>query len=327
MINLASSQMFPLKNSMKLNIIYGKLLICQVTIAFTSWGQVAPNLISYQGRLTDATTAPLPPGVYHMEFRVWDSPINGNVIWGEAQPNVPIQSNGVFAVILGSGTRLATASAGTVSDLTFAFSAPNRYLGVTVTSLGTNESLPRQGFFSAPYALASADGNPPGTIVAFGGEKTPPGWLACEGQALSSLAYSALFAAIGTRWGSGVPGTVKDFNLPDMRGVFLRGWNHGRGLDPDAAIRIGGDQVGSFQSDAFTTHNHTVSDPGHTHNIYVDYSLVGSNGSFPEPEIVGSGAAGTYYSGSAQCNITLSPAGASVESRPKNVSVMYLIKY
>ncbi len=47
------------------------------------------------------------------------------------------------------------------------------------------------------------------------------GWLLCNGQAVSRTTYSALFALIGTKFGSG--DGSKTFNLPDYRGKFLRG--------------------------------------------------------------------------------------------------------
>jgi len=316
---------------MKVKALPAATLILQLTLVHTCLGQRAPNLINYQGRLTDVTGTPLSQGTYTLELRLWDSSSNGSLIWGEAHTNVTLLSNGAFGVILGSGSPLITGPTPRVNDLSFAFTDPNRYLGGTVTAsngtqvVGASEIIPRQSLFSVPFALVSADGNAPGTISIFAGETSPSGWLPCEGQAISSVVYPALFAAIGTNWGAG--GATNDFNLPDLRGVFLRGWNHGQGADPDASSRDGGDRVGSYQTDAFASHTHIVSDPGHTHNIYAVYTLTGIDGSFSEPEIVGSAAAGTYFSSSAQCNIAISPAGSSSESRPKNVCVMYVIKY
>lgn len=58
----------------------------------------------------------------------------------------------------------------------------------------------------------------PGTLtltaiaVTAGGE--PPGWLLCDGRAVSRTGYGALFAAVGTRYGSG--DGVTTFNLPNF---------------------------------------------------------------------------------------------------------------
>ncbi|MBP7586231.1 MAG: tail fiber protein [Spirochaetes bacterium] len=106
---------------------------------------------------------------------------------------------------------------------------------------------------------------PLGTILPFAGKADylPDGWLLCDGRELGRSAFPELFAVIGTLWGDG--NGVTTFNLPDLRGLFLRGVNHGRSgafSDPDAAQRVNddgsivGDRVGSFQDDIFCSHNH-----------------------------------------------------------------------
>lgn len=64
---------------------------------------------------------------------------------------------------------------------------------------------------------------PIGGVVAFAGTNiTPPtGYLKCNGSALSRTTYDKLFAAIGTTYGIGNGSTT--FNVPDFRGMFLRG--------------------------------------------------------------------------------------------------------
>ena len=62
---------------------------------------------------------------------------------------------------------------------------------------------------------------PLGTINAFGGATAPEGWMLCQGQAISRTDYADLFAVIGTNFGAGDGSTT--FNLPDLRGEFLRG--------------------------------------------------------------------------------------------------------
>lgn len=152
---------------------------------------------------------------------------------------------------------------------------------------------------------------PAGTVMAWASELAPTGYLPCEGAAISRTSYANLFAAIGIQYGDGDGETT--FNLPDYRGQFLRGWDHGSGLDPDAAARTdrgdgtGGNAVGSKQADDFKSHRHgskkanysgggSTTDPlwfdedGVTPKVYTDYE--GGN-----------------------------------ETRPKNVNVLYIIKY
>lgn len=86
----------------------------------------------------------------------------------------------------------------------------------------------------------------------FAGGTVPDGWLLCDGTAISRTTYPALFSAIGTAHGSG--NGTSTFNLPDLRGRFIRGVDRGVGRDPDRNSRIAGttggntgDNVGSVQ--------------------------------------------------------------------------------
>ena len=74
-------------------------------------------------------------------------------------------------------------------------------------------------------------------------------WFLCDGQAVSRTDYADLFALIGTTYGTG--DGINTFNLPDCRGVVIRGVDNGRGLDPDRVL-------GSYQDDALQKHVHKV---------------------------------------------------------------------
>ena len=154
---------------------------------------------------------------------------------------------------------------------------------------------------------------PAGTIHAYGGSTVPAGWLRCDGTLYNGSTYPALYAAIGINFG----GYSGYFNVPDLRGRFLRGWSNGSGRDPDAASRYGeysgqtgGDKIGSIQGDQLKSHNHyrarTVVDANADH--WFDWY---------------SGRASTedgHWAG----QHTESSGGS--ETRPINVSVNYIIK-
>jgi hypothetical protein len=98
---------------------------------------------------------------------------------------------------------------------------------------------------------------PPGALMMWGGPilNMPSGWIACEGQELSKDEYPDLFEAWGYGWGGSGP----VFRVPDGRGRFFRGVDHGSGIDPDAAGRTAlhtggntGDAVGTYQGDSFS---------------------------------------------------------------------------
>ena len=91
---------------------------------------------------------------------------------------------------------------------------------------------------------------PSGTVLYFAGSAAPAGWLKANGAAVSRTAYAALFAAIGTTYGGG--DFRNTFNLPDLRGEFIRGWDDGRGVDTPRPI-------GSAQAHALQSHQHGLS--------------------------------------------------------------------
>ena len=112
---------------------------------------------------------------------------------------------------------------------------------------------------------------PVGTIMAYGGDTTDSGiinqlkeqgWLPCNGVAVSREEYKDLYNIIGTAFGSNSNTT---FQVPDMRGLYLRGVDQGQKRDPDAGSRLAsapngniGDKVGSMQEDQLKAHKHGV---------------------------------------------------------------------
>ncbi len=111
----------------------------------------------------------------------------------------------------------------------------------------------------------SRDPVPTGAIFSFPIATAPAGYLVCDGSAVSRATYADLFALIGVTYGNGNGSTT--FNLPDYRGKFLRGFDDGAGIDPDAASRTDrgdgtiGDAVGTLQSDDMGSHLHEIDPP------------------------------------------------------------------
>lgn len=119
-------------------------------IGWINHAQSVPQLINYQGRLTDAAGRPVSDGIYGIKFTIWSSPTGNDAnvtIWSQELPNVAVVG-GVFNAILGAG-----------SDLTAAFNERDRFLGLTITrSNGSavqdpKELAPRQQILSSPFAL------------------------------------------------------------------------------------------------------------------------------------------------------------------------------
>ena len=135
---------------------------------------------------------------------------------------------------------------------------------------------------------------PSGAVMYFAGQTAPSGWLKANGAAVSRTTYAALFAAIGERYGRGDGRTT--FNLPDLRGEFVRGWDDGRGVDRNRAL-------GSWQADEFRSHSHGIGV-----NRMPD-SDRGSNSSTVSVDTVGQ----------------TDPAGG-IETRPRNIALLACIK-
>tara|TARA_R110000822_G_scaffold15369_15_gene53015 strand:+ start:460 stop:1773 length:1314 start_codon:yes stop_codon:yes gene_type:complete len=140
---------------------------------------------------------------------------------------------------------------------------------------------------------------PVGTIIEWGLSIPPSGFLELNGTAISRTTYADLFAVVGTTWGVGNGSTT--FNIRDDRGEFKRGWDHSRGVDSGRGLN-------TYQSDELESHTHTT-------------PLKRSNG-----EIDGSNYAGAFTDSDSRGVATSNATGGS-ETRPRNVSTMYCVKY
>jgi hypothetical protein len=122
---------------MKCTLVIAVLVL---TALFSPAGADVPELLSYQGVLTDAAGTALPDGDYNVTFNLYTGESGGTAIWTE--PQVVTVTKGIFNVRLGSVTSLA--------GLTF---AAQLYLGVSVE--GEAELTPRTALTSAPYAMTA----------------------------------------------------------------------------------------------------------------------------------------------------------------------------
>ena len=173
-----------------------------------------------------------------------------------------------------------------------------------------------------------ANGVPAGSVFTFATTTVPSGYLECNGAAVSRSTYASLFSSISTTWGVGDGSST--FNLPDLRGQFVRGWDNSAGVDS-------GRSFASSQSDQNKQHNHTASTT----------SLTGGIRKISEGFLSGGSATGVFTktndgNNSITGSSSTSPVGGvdfdgshthtiandgGTEVRVKNYSLMYVIKF
>ena len=146
-----------------------------------------------------------------------------------------------------------------------------------------------------------------GSVMAWMTGTAPDGWLIMDGSAISRTTYSDLFSVIGSTYGDG-DGTTT-FNLPDTRGMFLRGVSGTSNADPDKGSRTDrgdgttGNNVGTKQGDQLKSHQHST-------------GLRRDGDAFAPGEDSGLTSSGAYLTENTGGN----------ETRPKNIYVNWIIR-
>lgn len=150
---------------------------------------------------------------------------------------------------------------------------------------------------SGVWELAIKESTPIGTVAMWASSSLPTGWIEMNGQSTSS--YPKLRSIIGN-------------NVPDLRGQFVRGWDHGRGLDSGRSLKsTQGDAIRNITGSAgfgATGGGNGYSSGAFTQSYY-RYSERGGNKN------------GTMINFDA--SRVVPTAG---ENRPKNITLMYIIK-
>lgn len=104
-----------------------------------------------------------------------------------------------------------------------------------------------------------AVGLPIGSLVLWAAATAPPGYLFCDGTAVSRSTYAHLFSIISTIFGVGNGTTT--FNVPNTSGKVVRGVNATYTL-----ASTGGADTVTLAANQLPNHGHTITDPTHFHN-------------------------------------------------------------
>ena len=140
-----------------------------------------------------------------------------------------------------------------------------------------------------------------GEVIWFADDTVPENFLECDGSEISQTTYALLYGVIGTWWDNSPAGG--NFNIPDLRGEFIRGWDNGKGTDS-------GRVFASSQASANESHSHTVTDR---------YDTTSTN----------SAASGSGHNlrKAAITNNTRTTSTSGSEARPRNYALMPCIRY
>lgn len=281
---------------------------------FPAHAQNEQKSFSFQGYARDFSGAAYSSTNITAQFSI--SPEGESVEYTE-QHSLTTDAYGVFSAQIGSITPVNFAAIDFSSKKYF-MKAEVKIAGGDFVTISDTELL------AVPYAKAAEtavnannattanNGNPPGVVLSFAGApgNMPAGYLACDGSSVLVANYPDLYAAIGDAWG-GDGGT--NFNLPDLRGQFMRGLDNGSSVDPDAAGRTAlnaggntGDAVGSYQG-----HGINITQMSHTVNHFA----------------AGTGGGGITYQPIVLENFNNMVPNPAPETRPVNAYVLFMIKY
>ena len=187
---------------------------------------------------------------------------------------------------------------------------------------------------SGVLSFTSVQGVPSGAVFCIAVATVPSDYLECNGAAVSRTTYSALFAVIGTAYGAGNGSST--FNLPDLRGEFIRGFDNGKGTDS-------GRSIATSQAELTKAHGHSAtgssaSTGAHNHSFTAsnrEGDSVGwsdSNKAFIGDQdgsrfTVAEDSGKIFDNSDHSHTITVSVSDSSgAETRPRNIAMMYVIK-
>lgn len=324
---------FPLKNTRLGSITLFSFLTVffLLSITYTAQAQYSNLGFSFQGYAIDGEGKALASTGVTVRFTVYRT----GVSYVE-EHTLTSDTYGVFVANVGKGTPSGSVTFGSLDFNNFDFSLK---VEVRETVGGTYATISDKALQAVPYARSASNGVPVGTVIAYAGPTTtiPTGWLLCDGTTLNASTntqYAQLYAAIGTNWG----GTgVTSFNVPDLRGLFLRGVNGTRSdgyADANTSRALGSLQASQTKLPNSAFNVYTVSVGNHTHG-YTNPQIGGIN---IQPSGDAGGARTKEYpttdggttTGAGAHNHSLDTgtwSGGDSETTPKNAAVYYIIKY
>ena len=307
-------------------------LIIAVLLAVVANAQNSGLGFNYQAVVRNVNGVLLADSDVNLRVSLYPGQQASTPTWVETH-TVHTDFSGCFGITVGKGERDNNSIVQNYSDVNF--SAIYYWLKIEILEGSAYREVSYSQLPSSPYSEVAYNAIlfPAGMVSPFAGpvEAIPEGWLLCDGSEISRTDYANLYNAIGVCWGIG-DGTTT-FNLPDLRGIFLRGVSGDSGNDADAENRIvlndnggnTGNNVGSYQNDAIRNIIGSIDGGGDDGPLPAGGE---GSGAFEVGPWRGNGADGSNASGAHSFNFDASrvvPVGS--DNRPKNAYVNYIIKY
>jgi microcystin-dependent protein len=153
-------------------------------------------------------------------------------------------------------------------------------VGVLTDAPAANLHVAGSAIVTGALTLGGALVQPTGIIQMYGGSTAPTGWLLCDGSLVSKTGYAALYALLGSTFGTE---TTTQFYLPDLRGRSPLGAGTGSGLTARAVGATGGAETHTLAISEMPSHNHggatgtMNTNQSHSHSISYNNSTAGQN--------------------------------------------------
>lgn len=302
-------------------------LVAAIVVATAMYAQNSGLGFNYQAVVRNADGILLANSDVTLRISLYPGQSATSPTWVETH-KVHTDVSGCFGITVGKGSRQSNSVAANFKDINFG--AVYYWMKIEILEGSSYREVSYSALPSSPYSEVAynAAAVPAGMIMAFAGtsDNIPDGWLLCDGSAVSRSEYSNLYSAIGVSWGTGDNSTT--FNLPDLRGMFLRGVSGNSGNDPDAESRTllknnggnTGNKVGSYQGDAIRNITGKIDGVGLSNGSGASGAFKGISSSNFGPNIIQ--AYGSAFNFDAS---RIVPVGS--DNRPANVYVTYIIKY
>lgn len=296
-----------MKKILRLSLFLSFLL----AFAGQAHAQQPSGKISIQGVLKGPNGAAVADGPYMVTFKLYDAVMGGNKVW-EENATLDVVA-GVYSHYLGSVTPLQ------IQDF-----KSTLFLEVQV---GTSVMTPRTELSYAPYSLSVAAAQAAMIVKCSGAVgdvkysilkpedfamENGACWVPMDGRTLATT------DRLREKWGI--------VTLPDASGLFLRGHEFVGGADNDPD-REPTDLVGEFQNEKYKDHDHSITDPGHTHEYtfknYFTRTADGTNdNTFLEPGFT----LDSKQTSNETTGIERTDYSGGSETRPKNLSFYIYIR-